>query len=145
LQGGNFRIAYIYTAIVGFSMTERPPGREERNGNVRDKPPVADLVEVYDLLKDDATNLLSELLRGISMWRTTGLIASFLTLSWVVLAVVITAFGHPYGSPYIVLYSLYLSIALAQASGITSVYLFSRYISLRRKYSRLFKIAEKLR
>ena len=115
------------------------------------KPLVGDLVEVYDLLKSDATNLLRDLLNGVSMWGTTAMIAFFLTLSWLVLTAVITIVGRPYGSPpngldsIQVLYLWYLGIILAIASGITTVFLFSRYYSLKRKYSRLFKIAEKLR
>ena len=62
-------------------------------------PKIDDLREVYDLLKTDASDLLGDLLRGVSMWGTTAVIALFLTLSWIVLADVITGFGHPYGSP----------------------------------------------
>jgi hypothetical protein len=114
-------------------------------------PKLDDLTEVYALLKTDASDLLGDLLRGISMWRTTAVIAIFLTVSWLVLAVVVTAFGRPYGSPpndissSTVLVALYLSVILAVASACVCVYLFSRYFSLKKKYSRLFQIAAKLR
>jgi len=68
-----------------------------------------------------------------------------LTCSWVALAAVIMMFGHPYGSPPPILQALYLSVALAVVSAILSFYLFYRYYTLRRKYTRLFNIAEKLR
>jgi len=114
-------------------------------------PKLEDLSEVYALLKTDASDLLGDLLRGVSMWRTTAAIALFLTVSWIVLAIVVTAFGRPYGHPpndissTTVLVALYLSIILAAASGGVCAFLFSRYISLKKKYSRLFQIAEKLR
>ncbi|MDA4130833.1 MAG: hypothetical protein OK457_08690 [Thaumarchaeota archaeon] len=112
---------------------------------------LADLSEVYELLKTDASDLLRDLLRGVSMWGTTAVIALFLTLSWIVLAAVITVFGHPYGSPpngvstSTVIEVLYMSIGLAFVSAVVCIYMFSRYFSLKKKYSRLFKIAEKLR
>ena len=106
---------------------------------------LADLSEVYELLKADASELLRDLLRGVSMWKVTALLAVLLTFSWVALAAVITVFGHPYGSPPAILEALYLSIALAVVSATLSFYLFYRYYTLRRKYTRLFNIAEKLR
>lgn len=111
---------------------------------------LTDLAEVYDLLKSDAVNLLRDLLRGVSMWGTTALMALFLTCSWIILAAVITIFGHPYGSPpngvdyHTVLDALYASYAFAGISAIICGYLFSRYYLLRKKYTRLFKLAEKL-
>jgi len=122
-------------------MTETDPGDRK----------LTDLGEVYELLRTDASDLLRDLLRGVSMWGTTAVIALFLTLSWLFLAGVITVFGHPYGSPpngvsySTVIQALYLSYVLAAASAAVCIYLFSRYFSLKRKYSRLFKIAEKLR
>jgi hypothetical protein len=110
-----------------------------------------DLTEVYAFLKTDASDLLGDLLRGVSMWRTTAVIALFLTVSWIILAVVVTAFGRPYGSPpnnissSTVVVALYLSIILAVTSACVCAYLFSRYFSLKKKYSRLFQIAAKLR
>jgi hypothetical protein len=106
---------------------------------------LADLSEVYELLKTDASDLLSDLLRGVSMWKVTALLAVVLTFSWIALATVILVFGHPFGALPIILFSLYLSLALALVSATMSFYLFYRYYTLRRKYTRLFKIAEKLR
>jgi ABC-type antimicrobial peptide transport system permease subunit len=106
---------------------------------------LADLSEVYELLKTDASDLLRDLLRGVSMWKVTALLALLLTFSWIALATVITLFGHPYGSPPTILWALYVSLALAVVSAILSFYLFYRYYTLRRKYTRLFNIAEKLR
>jgi hypothetical protein len=110
-----------------------------------------DLKEVYELLQADASDLLHDLLRGVSMWGTTATIALFLTVAWIVLAVVITVFGRPYGHPpndvssSTVLVAFYLSLGLAVLSASICAYLFSRYFSLKKKYSRLFQIAEKLR
>jgi len=106
---------------------------------------LADLSEVYELLKTDASDLLSDLLRGVSMWKVTALLALLLTFSWFALAMVIEVFGHPYGSPPTILYALYGSLVLGVVSATLSFYLFYRYFTLRTKYTRLFKIAEKLR
>jgi hypothetical protein len=106
---------------------------------------LADLSEIYELLKADASDLLRDLLRGVSMWKMTSLLALLLTFSWLALVAVIMVFGHPYGSPYGVLVGLYLSLALAAVSATLCFYLFYRYYTLRRKYTRLFNIAEKLR
>jgi hypothetical protein len=108
-------------------------------------PKIDDLQEVYELLKTDASDLLRDLLRGVSMWKVTALLAMLLTLAWIALAGVIVKFGHPFGAPPIILDALYLSIALAAMSAALSFYLFNRYYTLRRKYTRLFNIAEKLR
>ena len=106
---------------------------------------LADLSEVYELLKTDASDLLRDLLRGVSMWKVTAMLALLLTFSWIALATVIMVFGHPYGSPPTILLALYVSLALAAVSATLSFYLLYRYYTLRRKYTRLFKIAEKLR
>src|ERR1700730_17263553 len=108
----------------------------ETNGG---DPKIDELKEVYELLKTDAPDLLGDLLRGVSMWRTTAVIALFLTISWIVLAFVVTAFGRPYGSPpndissSTVLVALYLSVILAIASAGVCFFLFSRYFSLKKK------------
>jgi uncharacterized membrane protein len=106
---------------------------------------LADLSEVYELLKTDASDLLRDLLRGVSMWNVTALLSALLTFSWIALAAVILKFGHPFGSPPTILLALYISLALAAVSAVLSFYLFYRYFTLRRKYTRLFNIAEKLR
>jgi hypothetical protein len=106
---------------------------------------LADLSEVYELLKTDASDLLRDLLRGVSMWNMTAVLALLLTFSWIALAAVIIKFGHPFGAPPAILLALYFSLALAAVSAILSFYLFYRYFTLRRKYTRLFNIAEKLR
>jgi len=108
-------------------------------------PKLADLSEVYELLKTDASDLLRDLLRGVSMWNVTAVLALLLTFSWVALAAIIMVFGHLYGSPPAILLALYISSALAVVSALLSFYLFYRYFTLRRKYTRLFNIAEKLR
>ncbi len=112
---------------------------------------IDDLREVYELLKTDASDLLNDLLRGVTMWGTTATIALFLTIAWIILAVVVTVFGRPYGHPpndvssSTVLVALYLSVIFAVISASVCAYLFSRFFSLKKKYSRLYRIAEKLR
>jgi hypothetical protein len=109
------------------------------------------LEEVYDSLKTDAESLLRELLLGISMWGVTSLMAFLLCAASLILAVVVTLFGRPYGNPpsgvssETVLAALYTSLALAATSAVVGSLLLQKYLTLKKKYSRLFQIARELR
>jgi hypothetical protein len=104
-----------------------------------------DLAEALGLMKADASKLLKDLLRGISMWGITSMMAFFLAFVWLALAQAILTYGHPYGSPPQILDILYASYLFAVVSVSLGLFLFWRYYSLRRKYTRLFEIAGKLR
>jgi len=108
------------------------------------------LEEVYESLRTDAQSLLQELVRGISMWGVTSAMAFLLFVLSLVLAVVVTLFGRPYGSPpndigrSTVIFALYASLTLAAISAVVGTVLLRRYLALKKKYSRLFRIAREL-
>ena len=122
-------------------MDEPSGATEKETGEI----PLADLEEVMRFVKADASNLLNDLLRGISMWGLTALMAFFLASVWLVLAQVILHYAHPYGALPEVLDVLYLSYGFAIGSACLGVALFWRYQSLRKRYSRLAEIAGNLR
>jgi hypothetical protein len=106
---------------------------------------LADLEEALGFLKADSSKLLRDLLSGISMWGLTALMAFVLAAVWFGLAQVVLIYAHPYGSPPLILEILYVSYGFAIASALLGIVLFWRYYSLRKRYSRLFEIAGKLR
>ena len=106
---------------------------------------LADLEEALGFLRTDASRLLQDLLRGISMWGLTALMAFFLAAVWLALAQVILTYAHPYGSLPRILDILYASYAFAIGSALLGSLLFWKYYSLRKRYLRLFEIAGSLR
>lgn len=106
---------------------------------------LTDLAEALGLMKADASRLLKDLLRGVSMWGITALMAFLLAAVWLALAEVVLIYAHPYGSLPQILDILYASYAFAAGSGVLGVVLFWRYFSLKRRYVSLFEIARKLR
>lgn len=106
---------------------------------------LADLEEALGFLKTDASMLLKDLLRGISTWGLTALMAFLLSAVWLALAQVILTFAHPYGSLPGILDILYASYVFAAGSAILGFLLLWRYYSLRKRYLRLFEIAGNLR
>jgi hypothetical protein len=106
---------------------------------------LADLEEALGFVKADASNLLRDLLSGISMWGLTALMSFVLAAVWLGLAEVILTYAHPFGALPQVLDVLYVSYVFATASAFLGLVLFWRYYSLRKRYSRLFEIAGKLR
>ena len=119
----------------------------ERSKKVQDETGlnVADLADALIVMKADAAKLLKDLLRGVSMWGITAAMAFVLAAVWVALGEVILKYAHPFGSPPLALDVLYASDVLGVVSGLLGAILFWRYYSLRKKYGRLFKIAENLR
>ena len=106
---------------------------------------VATLEEALSWMRSDARTLLRDMLRGISMWGFTALLAALLAALCLVLAQSIMTFEHPYGSPPEILDALYVSYGVAAVSAVSSLALAWRYFSLRRRYTKLFEIAAKLR
>jgi hypothetical protein len=106
---------------------------------------VADLAEALQLMKADTSNLLRDMLRGISMWAVTAAIAFILAGAWLALADAILTYAHPYGSQPLVLDTLNLAYVFSVVSASVGVVLFLRYSLMRKRYSKLFRIAEKLR
>jgi len=105
---------------------------------------LTDLAEALGLMKADASKLLKDLLRGISMWGITALMAFFLAAVWLALSEVVLTYAHPYGSLPPTLDILYVSYGFAAGSAILGLILSWRYLSLKRRYVRLFEIAGKL-
>jgi len=106
---------------------------------------IADLEEALGFLKADASRLLKDLLRGVSMWGLTALMAFLLAAVWLALALVILAYAHPYGSLPQILDILYASYGFATGSALLGFLLLWRYYSLRKRYLRLYEIAGSLR
>lgn len=106
---------------------------------------LADLEEALKFVKTDASDLLRELLRGISMWAFTALMAFVLAAVWLALAQVVLTYAHPYGALPQILDLLNISYVFAVGSAVLGLGLLWRYFSLRRRYVRLFEIAGKLR
>ena len=123
-------------------MAEHPPEESAKTLPV--------LEEVYESLRTDAQSLLRELLRGISMWGVTSLMAFLVCAVSLILAAVVIVFGRPYGSPpsdvgrNTVLIALYTSIALAARSAGVGSLLLQKYLTLKKKYARLYRIAREL-
>jgi len=111
--------------------------RSETSDNLR----VEDLAEALELMKTDASKLLKDLLRGISMWGITALLAFCLAAVWLVLSEFIVRFAHPFGSPPLILDILYVSYAFSAGSALLGLVLLWRYYSLRKKYEKLFVIS----
>ena len=122
-------------------MQESDPEGNREGGKME----LTDLAEALGLMKSDASKLLKDLLRGISMWGITAVMAFFLAVVWLALAEVVLTYAHPYGSLPQILDILYASYAFAAGSAVLGVVLFWRYYSLKRRYVRLFGIARKLR
>lgn len=106
---------------------------------------LAALGEALNLMKNDTSKLLRDLLKGISMWGFTSLMAFLLAAVWLAFSQVVLTYAHPYGSPPQVLEILYAGYALTAISAMLGVLLSWRYYSLRKRYTRLFEIADKLR
>ena len=106
---------------------------------------VADLAEALIFMKADAAKLLKDMLRGISMWGITAAMAFVMAAVWFALGELILRYAHPFGSPPFILDLLYASDLVAVASALLGAILSWRYYSLRKRYGRLYEIAENLR
>jgi hypothetical protein len=127
---------------------------------------IASLDEVYAFLQRDAKNLLGDLLSGISVWRFNAWVAFFLCVMGAAVGSAYTLsilFGTPLIFPLPVyvkgptpldvkfkLLLLYWNIAAAAflASGVAAFVGYrcrSKYRELRKRYSDLYAIAQKLR
>ena len=102
-----------------------------------------ELAEVYDVLKHDAKLLVKDLTDGVSMWRSTSVMLFYLAILGFFLAW-ITAYPQVLVSTYQVV-GVVASLVLGIACAGFSVYVMTRYRSLRRKYSRLFEASQKLK
>jgi len=107
-------------------------------------PEIADLADALTFMKSDAARLLKELLRGISMWGITALLAFIMAGVWIALGEAILKYAHPFGSPPFALDILYASYLLAIASALMGIVLSWRFFWLRSRFGRLYKIAETL-
>ncbi len=108
-------------------------------------PEVVNLAEALRLMKADTSNLLSDMLSGISMWGTTAVMAFVLAGVWLALSQVVLAYAHPYGSRPAVLETLYVGYVFSVASASLGAILLWRYRTMRKRYTRLFQIASELR
>ena len=85
-------------------------------------PEVGDLAEALQLMKLDTSNLLKDMLRGISMWGMTAVVAFLMAGAWLALAQAILTYAHPYGSYPLVLDTLYAGYALSAVSACAGVF-----------------------
>ncbi len=118
---------------------------EEGEKDLTGAPEMTSLAEALQVMKADTSNLLKDMLRGISMWGASAATALLLAVAWLALAQAILTYAHPYGSPPVVLETLYAGYAFSAISAVLGVVLLWRYLLLRKRYSRLFRIASNLR
>jgi hypothetical protein len=139
----------ISTIDVDVVMAEKPV----------DEPEIAELSEVYGMLKRDAKDLLYDLLDGVTLWRSTArilfgvaIIAFILGLLFLwgasrAVHLIITAPGF-----LIELTSFFNDLALigvfmlglAAVTTLAGVRYRRKYFSLRKKYSELYETAKRL-
>jgi len=114
-------------------MTEQPVGESE----------LAELAEVYGLLKKDAKEMLHDLLAGVSLWRSTARIlfgVAVLAFALVPLFVWGASAGGGSGLGLIAVFMFGLGLVTA-TNGLRYR---RRYSQLKEKYSELYEAAKKL-
>jgi hypothetical protein len=106
---------------------------------------LAELAEALGFMKADASRLLNDMTRGISMWGVTALLSFLLAAVSLALAQAVLTYAHPYGALPQVLDLLYASYLSSACSAVLGLVLAWRYFTLKTRYVRLFEIARKLR
>lgn len=111
--------------------------------NLRDEDEPEELSQVYEILRKDLKMLIDDLYNGVSMWKTTSIMTTYLGGIGFLLAF-ITAYPQtlPLTSTYVAITG---AVGLGGAALIHTAYTFRRYKQLRKKYSRLFEIASSLK
>ena len=111
-----------------------------------DKEKLADLAEVYGMLKKDAKDMLQDLLDGVSLWRASA--RNLFGFALVAFALVpLFAWGASTNqgllSRGLGLIGVFL-FALALVTTLTGMRYRRKYLVLRKKYSELYETAKKL-
>jgi membrane protein YdbS with pleckstrin-like domain len=109
-------------------------------GEEFDDQEIADIAEVYDALKKDAKNLISDLQAGVRMWVRNSVALIVMAVSAVNIAWYATpnpSWSNPW---FVVPATLFIMIGAALA-----IYYYTHARFLRRKYARLFEAAKKLK
>ena len=111
-----------------------------------DEEKIADLAEVYGMLKKDAKDMLQDLLDGVSLWKASA--RNLFGFALVALALV-PLFGwgastnQGFLSQGLGLIGIFL-FGLALVTTLTGLRYRQKYLVLKRKYSELYETAKKL-
>ena len=101
---------------------------------------ITDMAEVYDALRKDAKNLITDLQAGVRMWVRNSLALIVMAVS----AVNIAWYATPNASwtnPYFVV----PAVVFVGVGAALAIYYYTHARFLRRKYARLFEAAKKLK
>jgi hypothetical protein len=117
----------------------RPPDKEE----------LSDLSEVYRLLKQDAKDMLFDLLEGVSLWRSNARMMFFFSgLSFFLALVFVWGTAASYSPGSVAPFPLAVIAIFLFGLGVATVFSGFRYRrkyrNLREKYSELYEAANKL-
>jgi hypothetical protein len=139
----------IFATDVGVVMAEKPT----------DAPEIAELSEVYGMLKRDAKDMLHDLLDGVTLWRSTarilfgiaviafilGLLFLWSATRAIHLVVAAPGFLNELTSFFndLSLIGVFM-LGLGAVTTLAGAHYRRKYYSLRRKYSELFETAKKL-
>jgi len=107
-----------------------------------DESEVAQLAEIYDLLRDDARTIVSDLKGGVKMWREAAG-ANVAAAGFILILALTTWHYGPSGPEGTVLIGAQLVLAVVMMG--FAVFGFRKYFALVRRYQGLFKRAEQLR
>jgi ABC-type multidrug transport system fused ATPase/permease subunit len=110
------------------------------------KEMLSDLSEVYRVLKQDAKDMLFDLLEGVSLWRSTARVMLFFSAVSLLIGIiavwgVTTSTG--WGAIFLGLLAIFL-FGLAIATAFFGIRYRRKYRNLREKYSDLYESASKL-
>jgi hypothetical protein len=106
-----------------------------------DNPEVAELSEIYDVLKTDAKTIVDDLQGGVRMWREAA--GANAAAAGFILILTLTTFHYgPSGLEGAILITAQVLLAAVLLG--FSVFGFRRYFQLARRYRGLFQRAEKL-
>lgn len=111
-----------------------------------DKEKLSDLSEVYRILKQDAKDMLFDLLDGVSLWRSTARVMFFFSgLSFLIgmIAVCGATTSTGLGGIFLGLLAIFL-FGLALVTAFFGIRYHRKYRNLHEKYSELYESANKL-
>jgi hypothetical protein len=106
-----------------------------------DETEVAELSEIYAVLRDDAKTIVNDLKGGVAMWREAAG-ANVATAGFLLILALTTWHSGPSGFEGTILVGAQLLLAAVMLG--FAAFGFRKYFQLVRKYQGLFKKAEKL-
>jgi hypothetical protein len=115
-----------------------------------DEPDIAELSEVYQMLKRDAKDMLSDLLSGVTLWRSTARILFGIAITAFILGPLFILGPHfiaglpSIGIHFAGIASGIFMLGLGVIATLSGVEYMRKYYSLRKKYSELYETAKKI-